>query len=72
MQLCNDTVRQLRSLGVKHFKIHGKSDSYWNLSFYINYYILNPHGVYVDWNYHDGNLNVNTRTIGRQEFKGQA
>jgi len=68
VQLCNDTIKTLRSLGVKYFKIHGKSDSYWDLAFYFNHYILNPHGIHVDWHYHQGNLSINTRTIGREEF----
>ena len=68
VQLCNDTVKELRSIGVRHFKIHGKTDNYWELSRYVNYYILNPLGIYANWHLVDGELVFTTWEVGNREF----
>jgi len=70
VQISNETVNRLRSLGVRHFKIHGKTDNFWNLSRHVNYYILNPHGVYADWQLQAGHLIMTRWEVGRREFDG--
>lgn len=69
VQLCNETVNRLRAIGVSYFKIHGKSDNYWDLGRNINYYILNPLGLYVDWHMNNGTLTITRAEVGRREFR---
>jgi len=69
VQLSTATVDRLRSLGVRHFKIHGKTESYWDLLLYVNYYILNPLGIYLDLQLLKGTVTATRSAIGRNEFE---
>jgi hypothetical protein len=66
-QLSNKTVEKLHALGVRHFKIHGKTDDYWRLARHVNYYILNPLGIYMDVNFQNGQTGIAIDEVGRYE-----